>query len=345
MILSADPRRRRQLVVLTLVLVLVIGTVDFFIGFELSLLVFYILPVCLAVAAVGWRFGTIMAIFCIASWLVGDFAAGARFSSPAVPFWNALFALGTYLVVIWMFQLVLGLQREMEARVRQRTLALTKVIVERQRLEKAILEISERERRKIGRDLHDDLGQHLTGTAFAGHVLSDKLHEKNLAEENDARQIVELIEDGIEKTRRLARGLLLAEIKRTGLISALQELAVEISSQFRVRCEFICSDPELKLVDDDCATHLFRIAQEAVGNAIRHGKAPRIVIHLAVDREVELRVHDYGFGLRTERTDGLGLRIMAHRAEIIGGRFAIGPHMDGGTVVTCVLPSSSIAHE
>ena len=331
--------------IITLLLVLVIGTVDFLVGFELSLLVFYILPVCLAVAAVGWRFGAATAVVCVASWLIGDFAAGAHFSNPIVPYWNAIFALGTYLLVIWMFNLVLKLQREMEERVRHRTVALTQVIAEREQLEKAILEISERERRSIGRDLHDDLGQHLTGTALAGQVLCDKLRAKNIEEETDAWKIVELIEEGIEKTRRLARGLLLAEIKANGLVAALQELAADVSNQFRVACEFVCAASEVRLVDNDLATHLFHIAQEAVSNAIRHGKAPRIVINLTTGNGVELTVRDFGAGLREPLGDGLGLRIMAHRAEIIGGHFTIAVQPEGGTLVTCRLPTSSLSHE
>lgn len=343
-LLSADPRRRRRLVVLTLVFVLAVGVVDFFVGVELSLLVFYILPVCLGVA-VSRGFGIATAIICVATWLAGDFAAGAHYASYGVAFWNALFALGTYLVVIWMFDRVLSLQRDMEERVRQRTLALRQVIAERERLEKALLEISERERRRIGHDLHDGLGQHLTGTALAGEVLADKLRSRGVPEESDVWKIVELIEEGIEKTRRLARGLLLAEIPRDGLVAALQDLAGDTSRQYGILCEFTGEAAEVRLADNDAATHLFRIAQEAIRNAIHHGRTKRVVIALVRENGLELAVRDFGNGFREPRGQGLGLSIMAHRAEIIGASFAIAAHPAGGTVVTCRLPEANLRHD
>jgi signal transduction histidine kinase len=341
-------RQRKQLVAATIGFVLVIGLVDLFSGFEISLLVFYFVPVCLAVASLGWRFGAVIAVASVATWLIGDYSAGVRYGNPLVPWWNAIFALGTYFLVIWLFQSVMSLTREMEERVRQRTAALTQVIAERERLEKAILEISERERRSIGHDLHDDLGQHLTGTAFAVQVLADKLLARGIKEEEaDAWKIVGLIEEGIEKTRRLAHGLLPAEISRDGLVAALQELAEETTGQFGVPCEFKASG-EVRLAENDSATHLFRIVQEAISNAIRHGKTPRISIVLSAGSEgVSLAVHDEGSGLvlATEHGAGQGLGIMAHRAEIIGGRLTIAERPGGGTSVTCRLPSAVLRHD
>ena len=328
---------------LTLVLVAAVGVADFLAGFELSLLVFYILPVCLAVT-VSRTFSVATAVACVAIWLWGDIAAGAHFASYATPVANAFGALATYLIVIWMFSRVLALQRDMEQRVRQRTAALTEMIAERERLEKAILDVSERERRSIGYDLHDGLGQHLTGTALAGEVLADKLRAKGAPEEADVSQIVNLIEEGIEKSRCLARGLLLSEIQRNGLVAALQELAADVAAQFGITCEFSSTAPEIAFVDGDCATHLFRIAHEAARNAVRHGRTKRITISLAVDESVRLAIRDFGIGLHEPTARGLGLSIMAHRAEIIGGRFSIAPHASGGTLVTCELPLSSLRH-
>jgi signal transduction histidine kinase len=325
------------MILVTIALVLVIGLVDFLAGFELSLLVFYILPICAAVT-VSWRFAIAAAVACIATWLVGDFAAGATFSKPGVLFWNALAALGTYLILIGMFHRVLVLQRDMELRVRQRTDALTRLLAERERLEKAILEISERERRSIGQDLHDGLGQHLTGTALAGQVLADKLQVKGLEEQEDAWRIVGLVEEGIEKSRLLARGLLLAEIERDGLIAALQDFAADAEEQFKIRCNFTCGRAIVRFTANDAATHLLRIAQEAVRNAVRHGKAKQVDIALEVADAVTLSIRDFGSGYVPHASHGLGLSIMAHRAEIIGGTFAIAPHPTSGTLVTCRLP-------
>jgi signal transduction histidine kinase len=342
--LATRPHQRRRLAYLTLALLVVVGLVDFLVGFELSLLVFYILPICTAVAAVGWRFGALVAVACVGSWLLGDFAAGASFARGWVTFTNAFFALTTYLVIVWLFDRMLALHRDMEARVRRRTVALTELIAERERLENALLEISERERRNIGRELHDGLGQHLTGTALAGQVLADKLQARQVPEEADIRHIVELIEAGIEQTRQLARGLLLAEVPANGLPGALQDFAAAASAQFHVQCTYD-GPAGLALADSSAATHLFRITQEAVRNGVRHGGAARIAITLQAGDGIELRIRDHGRGLPATRGQGLGLRIMAHRAEIIGGRFDIAAQPAGGTLVTCRFPSSLLHHD
>lgn len=340
-VVSQDPKQRQILALVTVALVLGIGLVDFFLGFEISLLVFYCLPVLLAVAARGWRFGVLIAFASVATWTFGDIAAGANYTQRLVPWWNAAIALGTYLIVVWLFHLVQTLLREMEDRVRDRTAALTAEIRERERLEKTVLEITERERRSIGHDLHDGLGQHLTGTAFAGQVLGEKLQARNLPEEEaDAWKIVRLVEEGIEKTRLLAKGLLLAEIRHEGLASALHELALATSTQFRVSCTF-ATEGKCDVAEDGAATQLLRIAQEAVRNAIRHGGARKVDLRLAGDADaIVLTVRDYGHGFVRDaaRRDGLGLRIMAHRAHIIGAEFTIAGVPDQGTLVCCRLP-------
>ncbi len=344
LIVNENPRSRRILASLTILLVVVIGLVDFLLGFEISLLVFYCLPVVLGVTASGWRFGVFIAFASVATWILGDVAAGADYTTSVVPWWNAIIALGTYLVVVVLFQIVRTLLREMEARVRDRTALLSMEIRERERLERAVLEISERERRSIGHDLHDGLGQHLTGTAFAGQVLCEKLQVRRLSEEvADAWKIVHLVEEGIEKTRRLAKGLLLAEIQHDGLFTALHELADDTMSQFRVTCTFDTSG-DCNVAADGAATHLLRIAQESVRNAIRHGGARNIEIGLRGDANaLELSIRDNGKGIppMSQRGDGLGLRIMAHRAQIIGGEFTIVSPPEGGTVVRCRLPRST----
>jgi signal transduction histidine kinase len=336
----SEPRLRRELIVLSFVMVAVVGTADFLTGFELSLLVFYFVPVCLAVAAAGRGWGAAVALASVAAWLSGDFAAGARYANPLVAGWNALIALGTYLVVIWLFGVVLRLHRQMEARVRPRTAALTEEIAERERLEQAVLEVGERERRSIGHDLHDGLGQHLTGTAFVAQAVEASLLARGAGEAAEVARVVALIEEGIEETRNLARGLLLPEIERDGLILALQELAETTRRQFGVECGFDCEEP-IVLPENGAATHLFQIAREAVRNAIRHGAARHVSIRLSrLGEAMTLSVCDDGSGLppAAARGAGLGLRIMAHRARIIGGCFSIAAQGGGGTAALCRLP-------
>lgn len=340
----AASNRRRWQVGLALVLVLTIGIVVYLTRYKVAFLAFYILPISLAVAARGWLFGVLVSILSVATWLAGTLTAGALFDNPFLRDWNATIALASYLVVVMFFNKLLTLHRELEERVRQRTAALTEEIAERRRLEKIILDISERERRNIGRDLHDGLGQHLTGTSLTGQLLVEKLQTQQIAEAADARKLVALIEEGIEQTRRLAKGLVLAEVERDGLPAALEELATATTEQSQVTCEFRSTGDAH--FDDSVNIHLYRIAQEAVHNALRHGKARHIEIGLAgADGGWEMSVRDDGAGLPlpAAREHGLGLSIMAHRATMIGASFAIGTPPGGGTLITCRLPPATPA--
>lgn len=316
------------------------GLADYLLGFERSLFGFYFIPIALAVVAAGWRFGVVIALGSVGTWIAGDWAAGAHFNSPTVLIWNATVAMLTYLMLIGLLSGLLALQRDLQERVRQRTAALTSEIAGRERLEKAVLEISERERRNIGHDLHDGLGQHLTGTAITGRLLVEKLEERAAGETADARKMVALVNSAIEQTRQMAKGLLLADIDAEGLVNALQEFCANSTKQFRVDCAFH-GENQVALAENGVATHLYRIAQEAVRNAVHHGRARHIAVHLrAVQNQVVLRISDDGVGVPPPdaRGAGLGLRIMEHRARMVGATFTIEAPPGGGTLIACSLP-------
>jgi PAS domain S-box-containing protein len=213
-------------------------------------------------------------------------------------------------------------------------------VTERKHLEKTILEVSGREQRRIGQDLHDGLGQHLTGIAFMTKVQEQKLMEKGLPEADDAGKIVNLVNEAIHKTRELARGLLPVVSDAQGLMSALQQWAGEVEDLFSVSCRFQCFTPVL-IHDDTVATHLYYIAREAVNNAIKHGHARHIVIRLAaVERQGALTIQDdgHGIGNTTPGNKGMGLHLMHYRARMAGGLLDIQRAAIGGTMVTCLFP-------
>lgn len=333
------------LMVTSLGLVAVIGFVDFFTGYAIFFSAFYLVPVALAAWFVGNVFGNAVSMLSVAVWLVGDFAAGAHYPSLFVPIWNGAIALTVYFVVVKTLASLRSSQKKLEERVRQRTAALTSEIQERTRLEKELLEISEREQRQIGHDLHDSLGQHLTATAFASQVLNAELENKSLPQSAAAKNLVKLIEEAIVLTRTFARGLHPVEITGEGLMDGFQELARNTSGRFKVSCEFECPEP-VPLHDAVSSTHLYRIAQEAITNAVKHGKARHISIGLEkINGTIILTVTDDGVGLskNARNGQGLGLRIMAYRANMIGATFNIERLPESGTRVTCKLPSSSIA--
>jgi signal transduction histidine kinase len=234
----------------------------------------------------------------------------------------------------------------LESRVHERTSALSraneklrKEIAARHRLEKEILEISEREQQRIGRDLHDDLGQRLVGISYMSHLLANALSANGAPEAPQATKITALLNDALGLTRSLARGLHPVALKSGGLMAALADLAERTAEMFQVGCRFTGPADEPRL-SDSVATHLYRIAQEAVTNAVNHGKADIIIIKLDAAREHSvLSVADNGTGMPklNPRRKGMGLRIMNYRADVIGGTLAFSTSGNGGTTVTCTV--------
>jgi PAS domain S-box-containing protein len=211
-------------------------------------------------------------------------------------------------------------------------------ITEQKRLEKEILNISERERRKIGQDLHDDLGQHLIGVEALSMLLTKRLEHQDNDEQLLAREISELVSCAISKTRGLAKGLCPVDLDENGLVAALIDLTENVSKIFSKECILDCK-PELKIASNTIATNFYHIIQESVNNAIKHGEAERIVIKLlSDDAGLTLRVKDNGKGFNPEGgTKGLGLRIMKFRASGINGILKINSSKGKGTVISCVV--------
>ena len=338
-----ENRSRFVLIAIAFLTIAAIGLVDYLTGHEISFSVFYLLGVALAVWFIGKWFGALVSVLSVAVWVAGDIATGARFSSPLIPIWNATILLTFYLVVVWLLNRLRSFHHNLEAQVKQRTTALTEEMAERERLECELLEISEREQRRIGQDLHDGLCQHLTGATLAGQVLEEKLAALNLSEAADAKKVVEIVEDGINLSRRLAKGLYPVEMEADGLMLALEEFAATSSELFKVACRFECDSPVL-IHDPATAGHLYRIAQEAVSNAIKHGNARNILIRLDANEEstmLSIKDDDVGLPEPLPKNRGIGLRIMAHRSAMIGGTFNMCRDEPGGTLATCELQAKS----
>ena len=336
---------------LCLGIVAAVGLVDYLTGYETFFFIFYLLAVFLSVWFVGAAYGRFVSALSVAAWIFSNIAAGEHYSSFFVPVWNALSVFAFYLVVVALLARLKTAYRELEERVQQRTATLMKEIQERTRLQKELLETSERVQRRIGYDLHDGLCQHLTSTALAGHVLGQKLAAQSLPEAAEADRLVELIEEGIELTRTMARSLHPIEIQAGRLVDNFQELAASTSDRFKVSCRFEChpATRPAAVSDVNAATHLYRIAQEAITNAVRHGKARHIDLRLdSRDDEIVLTLLDDGIGLpeNARSGEGLGLHIMAYRASMIGATFNIERASSlGGTRVTCALMQQSVPGE
>jgi len=213
-----------------------------------------------------------------------------------------------------------------------------KVYLDRKWLESEILEISDREQRRIGQDLHDGLSQQLRGIAYLSHVLQKDLAQEALPEAKDASRITQLLNKAILEAHSVAQGLFPTALEADGLMSALKELAATIKTIYKISCRFMCPTPVL-IDKGSVAMHLYRIAQEAIQNAIKHGKATQVVIRLTQTSEaVELAVKDNGRGLPKHfgKRKGMGLKIMDHRARMIGAELRV-QRAVVGTLLTCLL--------
>jgi two-component system, LuxR family, sensor kinase FixL len=228
-----------------------------------------------------------------------------------------------------------------EVRVGQRrTFAgIVRDISERKQLEREILEASEREQRKIGHDLHDGLCQELAGIAFLVQSMQLSLEASGTRAPDQAEQVTRLLQDAVRHTRGLSHGLHPVEPQPNGLSVALQALADSTTDVFKITCTFRSPQP-VEMQDSSSATHIYRIAQEAVRDAIRHGKATRISIELARKRRaIELKILDNGISLSQDgrlREDKV-LWMMEHRARVIGAKLHV-KQRSGGVEIRCEIP-------
>jgi len=318
----------------------VIGFADYLTDTDATFSALYLFSICVAAWFLGRKVAYGFAIVSSISWVGGDILGGAEYASIWIPVWNLA---SRFTVFIIAAELVVALKKfssALEARAEERAAKLITEIAARERVERELLHISEREQRRLGHDIHDSLCQHLTGTALAGQVLVQNLQSQNSPQVETAARVVELIEDGIALSRNLAKGLNSVSLSSDGLMEALEDFAANTSDLFKISCRFECPLPVL-IPDPQTAEHLYRIAQEAVGNAVKHGHAKNIVIGLELSKAGKLlRVIDDGTGLSAldGNTKGMGLRIMSYRADMIGAKFTIRRRDVSGTVVTTLLP-------
>jgi signal transduction histidine kinase len=221
---------------------------------------------------------------------------------------------------------------------------LNKEIAERRHLEKAVLEIEEREKRRIGHDLHDDLGQQLAGISFKSQCMENSLREKASPDAEAAARIKFLIDRAKEQVKHLSRGLSpMVEKGERGLMVAMEELVDNTEKIFNVPCVLKCDKPVL-IHNETAVTHLYRIAQESVTNAVRHAGPRNIAIGLGRDDDnITLTIKDDGKGIAevAGQKNGMGLQTMRYRAHMIGASLDISPDVHGGTQVTCFFNDKS----
>lgn len=212
----------------------------------------------------------------------------------------------------------------------------TRDIEERRHLEETVLGISTDEKERIGQDLHDTLGQSLTGIGFLARALEKKLEDKSVPESLEIKKLRELVDKSIKQTHQMAKGLFPVDMMSGGLYAAINDLADMIKSLYNISCTFKY-DKVVEVQNHQQAGQLYRIVQEAVNNSVKHANASKISIEAIVDDEdFILVVSDNGIGITTNSDrHGMGLSIMQYRARCIGATVDIGQQPGGGTQMKC----------
>ncbi len=242
-----------------------------------------------------------------------------------------------------------AMHEQLESRVAERTQALSEAnaalqdeIAERERLEREVHQIGVREQRRIGQELHDGLGQELTGLSYLAASLHQRLRDQDQPEAESAEELAQGIPTVLGHLREIVHGMIPLNLDSDDLIPALQQLVNTIEKQTGVNCR-LDADPKALPADSDAAVQLYRIAQEAITNAVKHGRPDEIVVSLKPrNGHTEFMVRDNGIGLRVEAiaSGGCGLRVMQYRARVIGGRMDVLSADDDGTSLVFTIPSS-----
>ena len=316
---------------LALALVILMGLIDYLTGDEITVDLFYAIPILLMVWFGNRNLAIVISICCALAWWWADSAVGHRYSSEWFRVWNAIVRLMFFCLVMfagWIFK-----QQRDSIRAR------VELLERSQRLEREIIDISEREQQRIGRDLHDGVCQYLAAIGLSAAILNRDLERESSIRAQKAGEIANQLQDALKRTRDLARGLSPVDRDEGGLESALNELASSTSRLSGISCSFICVG-QVEIRDNARAVHLFRIAQEALNNAIKHGRPKAVVVALeASNRALSLRVSDDGVGFDPSGSErkGMGLNIMRYRARMLAGTLEIQSNSPVGTMVTCTI--------
>jgi signal transduction histidine kinase len=333
--------RQPRLVILfeTLVLLGLVGFLDYHTGWEVSMSIFYGIPISLAAWFCTRKDAILVALLAGIVWWWADVQAGHPYLNNWQEGWETMVRLGFFIFIAFGSA---SLRAQAEA-----AAARIALLEQNQQLEREIVSISEREQRRIGQDLHDGLCQFLAALSCSAASLRAELDDLRLKKQAGvAGELANHLNSAVVQSRDLAHGLIPVPMEEGGLTSALDNLANSVRRLQGIECKFECAS--VGTVERRAATHLYRIAQEAISNATRHGQAQEIDISLGQAAGVTtLQVVDNGAGISRTSADphGAGMRIMNYRARSIGGQLCIQERPEGGTIVSCAFPATQTVYE
>ena len=318
-----------------LALLTMIVWLDLITGHQVSLVLFYSVPIVFAVWLCDNRSAFAVAGLAGILWSWADVVLGHSYPTPTVQAWEMAIRFAFFFLVA-----LSGIA------VRERhhaSIARIGLLEHARKLEQQIIEVSEYEQQRIGRDLHDGLCQYLAGVGCAATSLKIDLERRGLAElATSAADIEKLLEESVKEARALAHGLVPVQLDEAGLNAALQELVSSTRRLFGIECTFEFAGNN-GFRHFGRTTHLYRIAQEAINNATKHARAQHIEVRLSANSNaLSLSIADDGTGFTepAQAASGVGISIMRYRANVLGGNFEIEDRPTGGTIVSCVVPAT-----
>jgi signal transduction histidine kinase len=319
---------------------IVIGVLDFITSYEFRLLPLYAGPIFVAGWFFGLRVGITTALVSAMIWWCANWFNGDPDLRSWVRSWEIARHVSFFILVAWTGAALRAKSDSATGRIA--------LLEHSRRLEREVVGISDAEQRRIGQDLHDGVCQVLAALSCSAAELRGELEKRNLPEEaRSAGELARLLQSAVVETRDLARSLVPAHVSEVGLSLALESLAQSVSRLHRIDCTFRSSGGEIDR-NDAVATHLYRIAQEAINNATKHGKAKSIAIALdGADDRVTLRVADDGTGIPVPppSNDGIGMAVMRYRARLSGGDLTVESPPSGGTIVSCTARMNQVQDE
>jgi signal transduction histidine kinase len=326
--------------ILTIVSIVLIGWVDFAAGSAAFYSFLYLAPIAFATWFIRVWAGVVVAVLSVLAWLLVEFSLGTDYSIPPAHLVSEAVRFGLSLAGVALLALGKKSTERLVREVVSRNRSLRLEAERCRRLEQEVVNTSAREQLRLAQDLHDGLGQYLSALTFLSKMLADDLHLHDSAQAAQADRIVALVRKTNQVTRQMNRALKIPDTQGRGLAVALRTLAADVEELTGVHCE-ISTDHEVPMLDEFRTMMLFRIAQEAFNNCVKHARPRSIRVSLTFVKEVLfLRVVNDGHNPEANRAgeSGSGSLVMKLRAELVGAQLESGPVNADEYQVQCVLP-------